>query len=606
MKKTPLMKLAAKYTRGTWGAMVFALAATAVSIVLSFLTPKIISFAVDSVIGTQEMQLPAWLLDIITELGGRDVLRENLFLFAVGIVLVALLGALVSYWSKYYISKGTETFIRNLRNDLIDHIMHLPFKWHNENQTGGTIQRCTSDVETIRAFIADQLIEVLRTVMLLSIALSLMFPMNAKLTWIFLASVPVIILYSAIFQGRIGRQFRAADETEGELMTLVQENLTGVRVVRAFGREKFERERFTKMNNRFAKEWIDMGYTMGFFWGIGDFVSVMQVLLIICMGAVFASRGELTLGNFMVFVSYTQTLSWPIRDFGHVISEMSKAGVSIDRVREILDAPLEQDSPDASDQFPDGDIVFDHVSFAYGENKTLHDVSFTVKRGSTVGILGSTGSGKSTITYLLNRLYELPEDSGSITIGGRDVRGIKLDTLRRGIGLVLQEPFLFSKTIRDNLKIAAPEVSDETMKRSTQIAAVDEDISAFPKGYDTMVGERGVTLSGGQKQRVAMARTLLMNCPVVVFDDSMSAVDMETDAQIREALRENTGDTTVIMISHRINTLMLADNIIVVDNGRIAESGTHAELLKNNGLYRRVYDLQSGAADQPEGGAANE
>ncbi len=606
MKKTSLTKLAARYTHGAWLWIIFALLATAVSIVLSFLTPKIISFAVDSVIGTQEMRLPEWLMDTVEAVGGREVLRQNLIWFALGIVLVALIGALATYCSKYFMARGTETFIRNLRNDLIDHIMHLPFKWHNENQTGETIQKCTSDVETIRAFIADQLIEVLRTVMLLTIALSLMFPMNAKLTWIFLASVPVILVYSTIFKGRISRQFRAADETEGELMTLVQENLTGVRVVRAFGREKFERERFLKMNDRFAREWIDMGYTMGFFWGIGDFVSVMQVLLIICMGAVFATRGELTLGSFMVFVSYTQTLSWPIRDFGHVLSEMSKAGVSIDRVREILDAPLEEDSPDAAETFPDGDIVFDKVSFAYGENKTLHDVSFTVRRGSTVGILGSTGSGKSTVTYLLNRLYELPEDGGSITVGGRDVRSIKLETLRRNIGLVLQEPFLFSKTIRDNLKIAAPGVSDEVMRSATKIAAVDDDISGFPAGYDTMVGERGVTLSGGQKQRTAMSRTLLMNCPIVVFDDSMSAVDMETDAQIREALRESTGDTTVIMISHRINTLMLSDMILVMDDGRVVESGTHEELLKNDGLYRRVYDLQSGAAESNQGGAVNE
>ena len=588
------------YFRGTAAATIFALVMTALSILLSFLTPKIISYAVDSVIGTEDSYLPAFLARWIISLGGREVLRGHLIWFALAILLSSLLGGLATFCSRYFITRGTETFIRNLRNDLMDHILHLPFAWHNQNQTGGTIQRCTSDVETLRTFISEQLIEVLRTVLLLGIALSLMFPMNAKLTWIFIATIPVIVIYSAYFGAKIGKKFRKADETEGELMNQVQENLTGVRVVRAFGREAFERQRFEKMNSRFADEWIDMGYTSGLFWGIGDFVSIMQVLLIICMGAVFASRGELSLGNFMVFVSYTQTLSWPIRDFGHVLSEMSKAGVSIDRVMEILEAPLEEDKPDASTVFPDGDIVFDHVSFSYNEQETLHDVSFTVKRGSTVGILGATGSGKSTLTYLLNRLYELPEGNGRITIGGVDIRDLKLDTLRGGVGLILQEPFLFSKTIQENMTIASPGSDELAMHRSARIAAVDDDILSFPKGYDTMVGERGVTLSGGQKQRGAMARTLLMNCPVVVFDDSMSAVDMETDAQIREALRTSTRDTTVIMISHRINTLMLSDQILVVDGGRIAQAGTHEELLGQDGLYRRVYDLQSGTEEGGE------
>ena len=602
MKKTSLGKLFRRYARGTGFAIFFALLMTALSILLSLLSPKIISYAVDSVIGAEQSNTPAFVARILDSLGGREALRGHLIYFALAIVLCSVLGGLATFCSRYFITKGTETFVRNLRDDLMDHILHLPFQWHNQNQTGGTIQRCTSDVETIRAFISEQLIEVLRTVLLLTIAFSLMFPMNATLTWIFIATIPVIVAYSAFFGAKIGRQFRKADDTEGELMTLVQENLTGVRVVRAFGREQYERDRFDKMNGRFAKEWIDMGYTTGFFWGVGDFVSIMQGLLIICAGAVLASRGKLTLGSFMVFVSYSQTLAWPVRDFGHVLSDMSKAGVSVDRVREILDAPLEADRPDASDKFPEGDIVFDHVTFSYDTQETLHDVSFCVKRGSTVGILGATGSGKSTLTYLLNRLYELPEDCGTIRIGDQDIRSIRLDTLRSNVGLILQEPFLYSKSIKDNMTIAAVDTSEELMHKNARIAAVDEDILAFPEGYDTMVGERGVTLSGGQKQRIAMARTLLMECPIVVFDDSMSAVDMETDAQIREALRESTSDTTVIMISHRINTLMLSDQILVVDNGRIAQSGTHEELLRQDGLYRRVYDLQSGASESEEGG----
>ncbi len=595
MKKRSAFSLIRTFSRGSMRFFTLAILASAFSILFNFLTPQIIRFTVDNVIGTEPMSLPGFLLAAIEAIGGRDALRSNLLYCALGVVACAAISGIFNYFSRLGIAKGTEGFTKSLRDALFTHIQHLPFSWHMKNQTGDIIQRCTSDVETVRNFISAQFLEVIRTVILICVALALMFSMNTTLAIISAAFIPIIILYSGLFQARISRQFRKADEAEGDLMVAVQENLTGVRVVRAFGRERYERDMFEKKNTIFSNKWIDLGYTLGFFWGIGDFVTCLNLLVIICAGAFLAARGEMTLGVLLVFVGYTQTLAWPIRNLGRTLSELSKASVSIDRLQDILDAPAEPEEPQA--QKPDlrQDIVFSHVSFSYGDTPILQDLSFTIPAGSTFGILGSTGSGKSTLTYLLNRLYDLPPDGGDITIGGVSIRDIDRHYLRRNIGLVLQEPFLFSKTVRENIQIASGRDDLPAVRRAASIAAVDDNILSFRDGYDTIVGERGVTLSGGQKQRIAMARTLILDCPIFIFDDSMSAVDMETDAKIRESLRANTGGATVILISHRINTLMLSDRILVLDGGRAAQIGTHQELIHQDGLYRRVYQMQSDA-----------
>ena len=277
---------------------------------------------------------------------------------------------------------------------------------------------------------------------------------------------------------------------------------------------------------------------------------------------------------------------------------MSKAGVSIDRVGYILRAPEETDCPDADQTEVKGDIVFDHVTFGYGEQEVLKDVSFTIPQGTTFAILGGTGSGKSTLVHLLDRLYDLEDGQGSITIGGHDLRLFKRDHLRRHIGLVLQEPFLFSQTIRENIAATRSDASEEDVRQVASVACVDEAITEFPAGYDTVVGERGVTLSGGQKQRVAIARMLLQQAPIMVFDDSLSAVDAETDTKIRAALRENLGDATVILISHRVTTLMQADQILVLEDGCVSDIGTHSELISRPGIYKEIYDIQMSSDDR--------
>jgi ATP-binding cassette subfamily B protein len=578
---------------------ILAVAASAVSILSNFLMPQIVGFTVDSVLGGKEATLPAAVSALIDRLGGVGFLRANLIFCAVGVTASAAVSGLFSFLSRLSLAQGTERFIKRARDTLFRHTQNLPFSWHTKNLTGDIIQRCTSDVETTRRFVSDQLIEVLRTAILLAAALAIMFTMNRLMAALVAAFIPLILFYTLYFSARVSREFRRCDEAEGDLTVAVQENLTGVRVVRAFGREKFETDRFDRYNDTLADKWIALGRTLGVYWGVGDVVSAAALLTVIAVGAYMAASGTISLGDFLIFLSYEQAVSGPVRGLGRTLSEMSKTGVSLARLLELLNAPTEPPEPGALCPPLNRDVVFNNVSFSYGDNPVLKNLSFTVRGGTTLGVLGATGSGKSTVTYLLNRLYDLPEGGGEITIGGVELRKIDRAYLRRNVGIVLQEPFLFSKTILENLGIAAAQRGDLAAAREkAKIAAVDDDIMGFKNGYDTVVGERGVTLSGGQKQRVAIARTLMLGAPIMVFDDSMSNLDMETDARIRDALRETTADATVILISHRISTLMAADNILVLSDGHVAETGTHRELLAQNGLSRRVYEIQSAAGDE--------
>jgi len=594
MQNNTISKLLAGFTHRIKRFFLLSIITSAVAALLSFLSPLIVGFTVDSVIGDEVATLPGPIMQLYEALIRDGSLGQRLMVCAFLIAACTVVSGFFNYVSRVNMAKGSERMINNLRTQLYAHTQRLPFEWHTKNQTGDIIQRCTSDVETIRRFVFQQLLEVLRTVILVTIAIAIMFSLSTTMAAVVTVFMPLVLFYTIFFFKRIAHRFLAADEAEGALTIRVQENLTGVRVVRAFGREKYETERFDEKNIDFTQKWDSLGGTLGLYWGIGDIVTNIQLLCVLAVGSYLAATGSFTVGDLVIFISYTQMLMWPVRQLGRIISEMSKAGVSLGRIKEIFDAQGETDSADAITPPMDRDIEFRNVSFTYDEQPVLRDVSFTVKNGTTFGILGATGSGKSTITYLLNRLYDLPEGCGSITIGGVDVSRVKKSYLRRNIGLVLQEPFLFSKTLLKNIDIATRGGDLDAVREKSRIAAVDDNIMSFAKGYDTVVGERGVTLSGGQKQRVAIARTLMMNAPVMVFDDSMSSLDMGTDAKIRESLREDTAGATVILISHRISTLMKADVIMVLEEGRVAEIGTHAELVEKDGIYRRVYDLQSG------------
>ena len=589
------LKMLFSFIKGFRLLYILAVVFTMLAIVFNYLMPQIIKIVVDSVIGTEPLKLPGFITDFINSRGGRDMLRENLIWCAAAALGLAVLSGVFTYLYRFCMAKAAEGTIRKMRNHLFDHIQKLPYSWHVKNQTGDIIQRCTSDIETIKNFLLLQFIELARTVFLLAFSLTLMFMMNLKLSLVALAFIPVVTAYSGIFFKKIADRFKYADEAEGALSAMVQENFTGVRVVRAFGRQSYEIENFDKKNDYFANYWIKLGYLLSKYWGIGDLVSGAQVMIIILLGAVEATHGVISLGEYMLFIFYNSMLVWPVRNFGRILSEMSKTSVSLNRINEIVCEEEERNSPDAFTPDMAGDIEFKNVTFEYeGQKPVLKNVSFKIKAGTTFGILGGTGSGKSTIMYLLDRLYDLPENGSTIEIGGVDINKIELKHLRNNIGFVLQEPFLFSKTIQQNIDAFENTNDIELIRHYAGVAAVDDAIMNFSKGYDTIVGERGVTLSGGQKQRVAIARMLMQRSPIKIFDDSLSAVDSETDAKIRAALKENTSQSTVILISHRITTLMGADRIMVLEDGQVSEMGSHSELLANeNGIYRKIYDIQS-------------
>lgn len=566
-----------RFLKGSIYLFVFTLIFSMLCTVSNALTPQIIRYTVDH---------------ILTGTGDASGKRA-LLLAAAAIVGAAVLSGIFTYLSKMSLAKGSENFMKNIRDTLFSHIEKLPFAWHVRHQTGEIIQRCTSDVDVIRNFVCNQFPEVFRIIFLLVFYLAIMFSMNVKLSVVAVVFLPVIMGYSGFFYSKIGNRFLKADQAEGELSSTVQENLTGVRVVRAFGREKFEIDRFDDKNDAFANLWIRLGKIMSAYWATGDFISNLQILSVLVLGTVFTVHNELSLGEFLAFISYNSSLTWPIRSLGRILSDMSKANVSMERVVYILDAEEEKEEGKALKAPLNGDIVFDHVTFSYEEgHPILDDMTFTIKAGSTFGILGSTGSGKSTLMHLLNRLYDLPPECGRITIGGVDIRDIKREYLREGIGMVLQEPFLFSRSIGENIGITKEASSEKQIRHAARIACVDEAIDHFADGYETIVGERGVTLSGGQKQRVAIARMLMRNAPILVFDDSLSAVDAETDAKIRHELKEEMNKATVILISHRITSLKQADCILVMDKGKVSQIGTHEKLIQRKGTYKDIFEIQ--------------
>jgi ATP-binding cassette subfamily B protein len=408
---------------------------------LDLIGPKIIQYTVDFCIADAESDsVPVYLKTIMDLLGGREFLRGHLYLIALVVAIVGILAAVCRYMFRLMNAYGSETLIKRMRDKLFDHIMHLPYTWHGANHTGDIIQRCTSDVDTIRMFISEQMLSLFRIFIRIVIAMYFMIGISIPMTIVSAAFIPVIVLYSGFFHNRIRTEFERADTEEGRLSATAQENLTGVRVVRAFGREKYEKDRFVKQNAEYTQMWIDLMRTLAAFWSSNDLISGLQVMLITVLGAVFCVQDSITVGEYIAFVAYNSMLVWPVRALGRIISEMSKAGVSIDRIAYIMNSEIEKDKYGATEPSLNADITFDHVSYAYenGGGDVLKDVSFTIKAGSTFGILGGTGSGKSTLMYLMDRLYDLKKDCGRILVGDTDISDIKASHLRKNIGFVLQ------------------------------------------------------------------------------------------------------------------------------------------------------------------------
>ncbi len=535
-----------------------------------------------------------------------DTQARQLFLAALLLVVIAFIRAVFIFLRRYITGIFSERTAYNLRNKLYLKLQNADYYFHSHSETGDIIQRCTTDVDTYKRFINDQIIEVLRIILLIALTIYQMSRLNVNLMIISLLITPIIFTTAIIYFGKIRKSFTVIEQNEAKMTTHVQENVSGSRVVKAFANEAFEVEKFEKLNRTFTDSDFGLTKKLAGFWSSTDFICFVQYILIALMGAVYASRGAISLGVYIAFLAYAGNVVWPLRQLGRIVGDFSKTTVAIQRLNKIIANQDEYDETEKNSK-PEikGSVQFENVSFKFIDSNESHikNVSFTVNPGETVAIVGKTGSGKTTLMNLLVRLLDYQE--GHIYVDGIEITDIEKHHLRENVGIILQEPFLFSKTVAENIGIGDKEIDSERVQNVAKIAQVHNDIINFEKGYSTLVGERGITLSGGQKQRVAIARMLLKPKPILIFDDSLSAVDTETDKQIRRALNQEWKDSTVFIITHRITTAKEADRILVIEDGEIREEGKHEDLIIREGLYKNIWEIQSKVDFQlEEGGEA--
>ena len=533
----------------------------------------------------------------VDTLTGAIDMRWGLPMVALGFVLLAAVTGGATFISRAYSAKVAEGIAKRLRDYLYDHIQRLPFSYHSQAKTGDLIQRATSDVDAIRRFYADQAIGLGRILSMFIVNFIAIWLIHWPLALASVAVVPVTVGMSFLFFWRVSKAYEAYQEQDAVLSSRLQENLTGVRVVKAFARQSYEMEKFEVENWEKFRRGKRLLLMHSLYWPASDILTGGQMLAGFAFGATLAINGTITLGSYMAYAGLLTGILWPIRNLGRLIVQMSTGMVSYNRLRKIIIEPREP--LDEGDYTPksgiEGRIRFEQVSFAYEDAPdipVLQEITFECQPGEVVALLGSTGSGKTTLANLLPRFYEYT--GGSITLDGVELNRYPRRYLRRQIGIVEQEPFLFSRTIRENITYGVErEVSDAEVEAAARAAAVHDAIAGFPEGYNTLVGEKGVTLSGGQKQRVAIARTIIKNPRILILDDATSSVDLETEEEIRRAMENLMENRTTFIIAHRIQSVMNADLILVLDQGRIVQMGTHEELLRQDGMYRQIFDIQT-------------
>ncbi len=580
--------------KGSYVFLFWAIVFMAIGSFFSFLGPRIIGITVDSIIGDAPFDLPNFLQQYIIDNDLKTYLINNLYIIVVFFVIVTAINAICEFARLNLTKHLSENLSFNMRQAVFERLQNAPFAYHKNVQTGDIIQRCSSDIETVRMFVLEAT-DIVRIIFRLLMAYWFMISISSALALVSFITVPLVMAFSIVFYSLIQKKFLIADEAEGQLQSKVQENLSAPRVVRAFGKQKFERDNFDEKNVEYSNLWIKVGDLLAWFWSIGDFLTIAQVVTVLVASIMFAASGAVSTGDIISFMLYNGMLAWPIRSLGRIIGNMSKATVALERVNELY--TVDSEDFDSGESFEiKGDIVFDKVCFDFDGQEVFKDLSFTINKGQTVALLGAAGSGKSTILALIARFYT--PTKGRITIDSKDINDINISSLRKQIGIVMQEPFLFSRTIAENIAISDKIPDMQKVIRASDIACVHSSIEGFEKKYDTLVGEKGVTLSGGQKQRVAIARTLYTGAKVLCFDDSLSAVDAITDSNIRQKLKFHTENITTFIISQRVNTLMQSDKILVLDEGKIVEEGTHSQLVELNGIYQGIVKIQQEVIEQ--------
>ena len=525
----------------------------------------------------------------------EGVVGSDLIVSALSFGALIVLQALSSFMASWMANFTAENSTRRLRDILFDHIQRLPYSYHSEAKTGDLLERATSDVDTVRRFFADQAIGIGRIVMVFVISFLAIARINLRLAWISIIIIPIVLVVSMFFFKALSKAYEAYQEQGAVLSTELQENLSGVRVVKAFARQDYEIGKFDNDNQKKYRLGRKFAWMHSLFWPLSDIICSAQTIASSFTAAMMVINGLMSIGQFMTFIGLLGWLIWPIRNLGRLIIDTSRTFVSLGRITTILKAD-EENMTSAAFQPEDGiqgQITFEDVCFAYEKDQiVLVDVNFNCQAGEVVALLGSTGSGKTSLVNLLPRFYDVT--SGRILLDGVNLNEYSREFLRSQIGIVEQEPFLFSTSIRENITYGVHrEVSEEEIINAAKEAAIHDVILEFKNGYDTMVGERGVTLSGGQKQRLAIARTLLINPRILIMDDSTSSVDMETEVQIREALDGLMANRTTFIIAHRIQSIMNADQILVFDQGKIVQKGVHEELVNQPGMYQDIYEIQA-------------
>jgi ATP-binding cassette subfamily B protein len=528
-------------------------------------------------------------------LGKPETTTGTLLLIASGFIALAVFEGIFTFLSARLAARTAEGITVRLRNYLFDHVQRLSFSYFDKTQTGDLIQRSTSDVDAVRRFFSDQAIGLGRIFILFGINFTVLLSLNWQLGLISVIVVPFIAVLSVFFFKLISIRYEAFQEQDGALSTVLQENLSGVRVVKAFARQDYERDKFEKANKERYRRGRRLTILHAVYWPFTDMICGIQVGTGFLISSFMVVDGTITLGMYMAYVGLIWWVINPLRNLGRIIANISTGAVSYKRVVEMIKEdrePLTEGKHRPADNVR-GEIVFEDVSFQYASDApVLHNISFRCKPGDVVALLGSTGSGKTTLVSLLPRFYDY--SGGRVTLDGVELKEYPRDYLRQQIGIVEQEPFLFSRSIRENITYGTGrQVTDAEVEAAARAAAIHDVILSFPEGYATLVGEKGVTLSGGQKQRVAVARTLLKNPRILILDDATSSVDTETEAAIREALQHLMKNRTSFVIAHRIQSVMDANLILVLDKGRIVQQGTHDELMTQAGIYRRIYDVQT-------------
>ena len=546
-------------------------------------------------------------------LGFADSVIGYLICSAVAGVLLVVFGALFMYLRGRWAAIASEAIARNTRDALYRRLHYLPASFFDEADTGDLVQRCSSDVETVRMFLSSHVVEIGRSVLMVAVMAPILFMRDTALATLAVCLMPFLAIGAFIFFSRVRRQFQITDEAEGAMTAVLQENLAGIRVVRAFARQDHEMARFAAKNRVFRDNLYRVNTLEAIYWAISNNLSMAQIGIVLIAGGMFLAAGSISVGELFIFMSLVTMVVWPVRRLGEVLTDSSKAVVALGRINHILEAEEEPRQAVPAGRAV-GEVVFERVRAGYKPDRAaVMDFSARIPAGQTVGIVGPPGSGKTTLIRLLMRLY--PFHSGRILIDGLNVQDVDRLWLRQQIGVVLQDPFLYSRSIAANLRVAKPGAADGEIHEAAREAAIHDAITEFPAGYDEQVGERGITLSGGQRQRLALARALLKEPPILVLDDSLSAVDTDTERRILDALEHRRGRHTTIVIAHRLSSIRHADRILVMERGRLVQDGTHERLAAVAGPYRRLCDIQGlldesirrdrAAAEAGEGGGAD-